>query len=237
MGFSFDDQFIQNLIMDHREFFKGQHYILLDNPPDTKVRELKDKYGLITIKYNSKKSSHTEEIRKILAIIAEEKSEEDTDYNKGREGNSKNNGNHSVIVGAKISDLDKNVDGNLFYKKLQIENITSGLIELSKVFYVAAESYIRELKNSGMSIDVIDALLGKVFIKYKERYSDTYEKYGDSQKFVEAVHESLKNIDFGRRSKLLSEYEVSDEDENRGLIHILADDEKRDIWWGEKRIK
>ncbi|KAA6447226.1 SIR2 family NAD-dependent protein deacylase [Bacillus swezeyi] len=236
MGFSFDDQFIQKLIKDHKEYFKGQHYIILDNPPDSKVKKLKDEFGLTTIKYDSKNSSHTEEIRKVLNIVAEGDSKYDTNVNTGKEGNSKKSASQLVIVGAKITDMDKNVESNLFYKKLQIENITPGLIDLSSIFYVAAESYIRELKNSGMSIKVIDALLGKVFIKYKERYSDTYEKYGDSQQFVEVVHETLKKIDFGRRSKLFSEHEVSDEDENRGLIHILADDEKRGIWWGEKRI-
>jgi hypothetical protein len=237
MGFSFDDQFIQKLIMDHREFFKGQHYILLDNPTYSKVKELKDKYGLTTIKYNSKKSSHPEEIRKVLAIIAEKKnSKDDTNNNNEGEGSIKKNKNQSIIVGAKITDMDKNVEGNLFFRKLQIENITPGLIELSKFFYVAAESYIRELKKNGMSIGVIDVLLGKVFIKYKERYSDTYEKFGDSQQFVEVVHKTLEKIDYGRRSKLFGEHEISDEDENRGLIHILADDEKRDIWWGEKRL-
>ncbi|MEC3655855.1 SIR2 family protein [Bacillus siamensis] len=237
MGFSFDDQFIQKLILDHREFFKGQHYILLDNPPDFRVKELKDKFGLTTIKYNSENSSHPKEIRKVLGLVAERKNEDDTDSNTKEGEKCEIIDNKLLITGAKISDMDKNVESNLFYKKLKVENITSGLIDLSSLFYVAAESYIRELKNSGMSIGVIDILLGKVFIKYKEKYSDTYEKFGNSQQFVEVVHETLKKLDLGRRSKLFSENEVSDEDENRGLIHILADDEKRDIWWGEKRIK
>ncbi|MCY9369966.1 SIR2 family NAD-dependent protein deacylase [Bacillus haynesii] len=237
MGFSFDDQFIQKLIMDHREFFKGQHYILLDNPSDSKVKVLKDEFGLTTIKYNSKNSSHSKEIRKVLSVVARRNSEGDTSGNLGEEVNIEKKSNQSVIVGAKISDMDKNVEENLFYKKLQIEEITPGLIDLSSTFYVAAESYIRELKNNGVSIEIIDSLLGKVFIKYKEKYLDTYEKFGDSQQFVEVVHETLKKIDLGRRSKLFSENEVSDEDENRGLIHILADDEKRNIWWGEKRFK
>ncbi|PRP55317.1 SIR2 family protein [Bacillus halotolerans] len=236
MGFSFDDLFIQGLIQNHREFFRGQHYIILDNPDDSKRKELKDKYGLATIKYNSDKSSHPEEIRKILSYISERDTGMDIEFEKNREKNIEEFDN-GIIVGAKITDLDKKVDDNLFYRKLQIENITPGLRSLSRLFYVAAEIYIRDLKNSGVSIDVINSLLSKVFIKYKERYSDTYEKYGDSQQFIEIVHKSLAEIDFGRRSKLLKENVISDEDENRGLIHILADDENRDVWWGEKRLK
>lgn len=233
IGFSFDDQFICKLIKDHREYFKGNHYIVLNNPSDAKVRELKEEYGLNTIKYNSEKSSHSEEIRKILAIISEQ------DNEKVSNGTTVSNKSKAkpVIVGARVTDLDQNVENNLFYRKLQIENIEQALVELSSAFYVAAEVYIRDLKNSGMSVDVINAILRKVLIKYKERYFDTYQKYGNSQQFVEVVHKTLEKIDFGRLSKFFSDNELSDEDENRGFIHILADDENRDIWWGEKRIK
>lgn len=232
MGFSFDDQFIRQLIKDHKEDFQGNHYIILNDPPEEKVKELKEEYGLVTIKYNSANSSHSEEIRKILAIMSEQSSEENPGGSKkGSEST------QPIILGAQITDMGQNVESNLFYKKLQIENIKPGLLKLSSIFYVAAESYIRQLKNSGMSVEVINAVLRKVFIKYNEKYSDTYEKHGDSQQFVEVVHKTLEDIDLGRLAKLFSDNQISDEDENRGLIHILADDEKIDIWWGEKRLK
>src|SRR5690606_22770593 len=56
IGFSFDDQFLRQLIKDHREYFKGDHYIILDNPSESKVRELKEDFGLNTIRYNSTNS-------------------------------------------------------------------------------------------------------------------------------------------------------------------------------------
>lgn len=40
-------------------------------------------------------------------------------------------------------------------------------------------------------------MLGKVFVKYMERYADTYNRYGDSQKFLEVVHKSLEGLNLG----------------------------------------
>jgi hypothetical protein len=233
MGFSFDDQFVRRLIKDHKSYFNGNHYIILNNPSDQKVRELKEEYGLITIEYNAENSSHTEEIRKILNYIS---AQEETEFKATESVINEEENAPKVIIGAKLSDMSQNVENNLFYRKLLIENIDASLIELSSYFYIAAEMYIRQLRNNGMPVEIIDAILAKVFIKYKERYYDTYKKFGDSQQFLEAVHRSLEKIDFGRYAKLFSDTEKSDEDENRGFIHILAEDEERDIWWGENRL-
>lgn len=236
MGFSFEDQFIRELIKNHRQYFKANHYIILDNPSNEKSRVLKEEYGLITIKYNSKNSSHSEEIRKILAHISEiKKDETSARVTQEIELNKKV---QNVVLGAQIDDFIQDVETNLFYQKLKIEDIETDLLELSKAFYVAAEIYIRDLKLNGMSVDVINAILAKVLIKYKERYRDTYNKNGkNSNEFLDAVHETLEKFDFGRLSNLFSENEVSDEDEKRGLVHILTNEEKINIWWGENRIK
>ncbi|MCK8453245.1 SIR2 family protein [Bacillus safensis] len=233
IGFSFDDQFLRQLIKDHREYFKGEHYIILDNPSELKVRDLKTEFGLNTIQYNSMKSSHSEEIRRLLSEISESDTEEDIYDNESESKDS--NKSSPVVLGAQISEIDQRVESNLFYKKLEIENIDPALRDLSSAFYVAAEVYIRNLKKSGMSLDVINNVLGKVLIKYKEKYYDTYRKYGDSLQFVEVVHETLEKLDLGRLSNLFNENQISDVDENRGLIHILTNDENIDIWWGEKR--
>lgn len=71
IGFSFDDQFVSALLKDHKEYFNGGHYIILNNPTDEKIRELRKEYGLITIDYQAENSSHTEEIRKILNQIGD----------------------------------------------------------------------------------------------------------------------------------------------------------------------
>jgi hypothetical protein len=228
MGFSFDDQFIRTLIKDHKSYFGSNHYILLNNPTADRVSELRKDYGLITIDFRTENSSHTIEIRKILQMISETPEQTEIAIQPAP--------SEPVLLGAGISDMTQNVENNLFYKKLLLENIDSSTIELSSYFYIAAEIYIRELRKNGMSIDVINAILAKVFIKYRERYSDSYKKHGDSQQFLEDVHSSLENIDFGRYARAFSENEKSDEDENRGLIHVLAEDASKEIWWGEKKL-
>lgn len=230
MGFSFDDKFVSDIIKDYKMYLKGIHYILLDNPSSGRIKELREDYGLITIPYDTNGSSHVKEIRRILQsihepiLVADEivvpKSEQDVP---------------TIVIGAGLKDFKKNVEGNLFYKKLKLEGIDKSIIELSSAFYVAAEEYIRNLKKAGMTLDIIDVMLGKVFIKYKERYVDTYKKYGDSERFLTVVHESLENYNFGRHALLLKDNK-SDEDENRGLIHVLAENEDEDIWWGDERF-
>lgn len=230
LGFSFDDQFIKRLILDHKHLFNGDHYIILDNPSDDKIRELKDIYGLKTIKYDSNKTPHNEAIRKILNYIKDEECSQD----KKSEGEIRDK--QSTIIGVQINDLQRNLEENLFYKKLKIEDIDDAFIELSSAFYIAAEIYIRELQKNGFSIEVINAMLAKVLMKHKEIYCEVYLEYGDSEKFVKAVHNSLKKIDWGRYSDFFTKGESSNEDENRGFIHILADDKSKEVWWGGKRI-
>jgi hypothetical protein len=230
MGFSFDDKFIRNLIRQHKDYLNGTHYIILNNPDSEKIKELRRDYGLITIGYDSVNSSHPKEIRKILKYMAEkeESSTSDSTIN--------SNSNPTLIVGAGINDIDRNVEGNLFYKKLVLEDIDPDLIDLCSDFFIAADLYIRDLKANGFSVNIIEAMLRKVLTKYKERFTDTYKVYGDSQEFLKVVHETLENIDFGRLAKSISANEISDEDENRGLIHVLADDGKKRVWWGAKRL-
>lgn len=231
IGFSFDDQFIKTLISEHKESFKGRHYILLNNPSESKINELRKEYGLLTIPYNIENSSHTEEIRKILLQVAKPIKKKDDENCNGESSHT----TPSVVVGAGLRALKQNLEGNLFFRKLKLENINPSLIELSSAFYVAADEYIREMKKLGMPIDVIDLILGQVFIEYKERYIDTYSEYGNSEKFLKVVHSSLEEIDFGRYNEILNKNK-SNKHENRGFVHILADNEEEDIWWGEERF-
>lgn len=227
MGFSFDDQFLKTLIKQHKQVFKGVHYILLNNPDDATTKELRSEYGLRTISYNTEGSSHPDEIRKILKSISEDVKKKDNEQ--------KDKSNSSVIIGAGLRAFKKNVEGNLFFKKLELENINSDLRELSSAFYVAADEYIREMKKLGMPIDIIDIILGQVFTEYKDRYVDTFMEHGNSEELLKIVHKSLENIEFGRYNVLLKNNQ-SNKNENRGFVHILADDESEEIWWGRERF-
>lgn len=227
IGFSFDDKFVSNLIKDYKKHLQGIHYILLNNPSQERIRELREEFGLITIPYDTTNSTHTIEIRKILNQIRTEP--------ENVQPPSVNNEIDEACLGAGLTDFKKNLTDHLFYKKMKIENIDEATIELSTLFYVASESYIRFLSKEGVSLKVIDILLGKVFIKYQERYVDTYKKYGNSEQFLNVVHESLESLNLGRYTDLLKG-KHSDENENRGLIHLLAEDDTINIWWGKERL-
>ncbi|MDT9027884.1 SIR2 family NAD-dependent protein deacylase [Rossellomorea yichunensis] len=231
LGFSFDDQFIRTLIEQHKDSFKGVHYILLDNPDEPTTRELRSKFGLRTIPYNTEGSTHSNEIRKILHHISQplkKKDKEKLDDNNGST-------NTSLVIGAGLKSLKKDLEGNLFYRKLKLENINPSLIRLSSVFYVAADEYIKDMNKLGMPIDVIDLILGQVFIEYMDKYANTFEEHGDSEEFLKVVHKSLEDIDFGRYDEILRKNK-SNKSENRGFVHILADNEE-DVWWGRERFK
>lgn len=229
MGFSFDDQFIRRLINDHKDYFRSTHYILLEDPTDDKVIQLRSDYGLLTIPYTRQGTSHAEEIRKILNYISVP-SVKETEPQTGTTVQ-----NVKPIIGAGLTDIQQNVEENVFYKKLMLEEIETGTLELARLFYIAAEKYIRLLKKSGMDIQVIDAIFYRVYLKYKECYVQTFQKFGDSHEFVNVVHKSLEEIDFGRYADYFKG-NVTDEYENRGLIHLLAD-ESDEVWWGEKRFE
>lgn len=228
MGFSFDDQFIRTLIKEHKEFFMAKHYIILSDPTPEKIRELREEFGLLTIPYSTKESSHADGIREILQAMSS------SSLMVNHQAKDTNTPTSTIVVGAGIDDLQKDMANNLFYKKLKIENIDQSLIELSSAFYVASEEYIRELKKAAIPLNIIDMMLRKVFTKYKERYADTYKRYGNSEEFLAIVHSSLKNLDYGRLKQLLKD-NLADEDEIRGLIHLLAEDEKLEVWWGDNR--
>ncbi|MEQ6853609.1 SIR2 family protein [Lysinibacillus capsici] len=232
LGFSFDDKFVSNLILDYKKHLQGIHYILLNNPSQERIRELREKYGLITIPYDSTNSSHTTEIRKILDVLTNNEPSLKIEFPKGTE---KSTAKETTFLGAGLSDLKENLSDHLFYKKLKLESIDEDNIELSTLFYIASEKYIRFLRNEGISLDVIDMLLGKVFIKYREKYVVVYKKYGNSEEFLNVVHESLEALDLGRYTDLLKDKE-SDENESRGLIHLLAEDDSLDVWWGKGRF-
>ncbi|BAH44559.1 hypothetical protein BBR47_35820 [Brevibacillus brevis NBRC 100599] len=66
LGFSFEDQYIKQLIKDYKSHFNNTHYIILTNPSPDRVLELKEECGLEVIPINVKDSTRVKEIRKLL---------------------------------------------------------------------------------------------------------------------------------------------------------------------------
>lgn len=156
LGFSFNDSFVKTLVEHHKQFFKGTHYLLIDKDSITgsKKKDLSVNYGIKILEYDISKSSHVEEIRKILAVISDEPN------------------NVSDVVGVQsypsigIDDLISSSEemdlNNLFYQKLELAGIGEKLKEVSQYFYIAAEKFIRTSKDFGLPKEFIDGILAEV---------------------------------------------------------------------------
>ncbi|MBF4502248.1 SIR2 family protein [Savagea sp. SN6] len=231
LGFSFNDTFIRTLIKEHKSYFKGTHYLLVNaGELDTKQkRNLFREYGLTIIEYDIADSSHIRELRYLLAEITEEnimEPEGKKDYQVAKT-------NYTSIT---IDDLtnSKNHEKSLFYRKLEIANIGEKLSEISKYFYIAAEKFIRESKKFGLPKEFIDGILAEVFMKYKERYIEIYDIEGKTSKeLLIEIHKNLENINIDR---LVNNTNKPTSAESKGFIHVLADDEEKDVWWGSERL-
>ncbi|MCK2017946.1 SIR2 family protein [Peribacillus frigoritolerans] len=73
MGFSFNDYYFSQLLKKYNDIFKVSHYILLDRPTQEQVAELKEKYRLNVIAYDSTQSGHEVKIRSFLNQIGKKK--------------------------------------------------------------------------------------------------------------------------------------------------------------------
>lgn len=95
-----------------------------------------------------------------------------------------------------------------------------------------SDSYIRKLKQNNIPIELIDGVFGLCHVKYLDSRVKMYRKEKDSEKFLEKVVEDINSTNF----KELNKYMEPKIPQKSGFIHILADDETRDIKWGEKEI-
>lgn len=224
LGFSFNDTFVKKLIKEHKDYFKGTHYLLVQaGNLDTKQKhELIREYGLKIIEYNITNSSHVTEIRKILNDITNEESRETS-----------NNINYTSIGIDELFSSDIHQE-NLFYRKLEIAKVGENLREISKFFYIAAEKFIRQSKKLGLPKSFIDGILAEVFMKYKEKYVELYEiEEKTSSELLIEIHRNLENINIDR---LVDKSNKPTNSESKGFIHVLADDEDKDVWWGNERL-
>lgn len=223
LGFSFDDFFVRKLIKEHKDFFKGNHYMVIDSDSvdNEKIASLNKDYGINCIVYSTKNSSHIEEIRKILLEITEEP----------KVDNSINNANVGID---ELLTTETDYRNSLFYRKLQVANIADDLIEVSEYFYIAAEKFIRKTKKLGYPKGFIDGILAEVFMMYKDKYSQIYTRNKkSSEDLLIEIHKNLENLNIER---LVDSTNRPMDSENKGFIHVLADDGEKNIWWGDERL-
>ncbi|EHR4852471.1 SIR2 family protein, partial [Enterococcus faecalis] len=233
LGFSLQDVFTQRLLQQHRKYFKGNHYMLVseESIQGTDILSFREEYGVKVITYNINDSDHYHEIKKFLNHLCDSHEGEKQIESSIDEKTSPN----GKIVGAKITDFNANHEDSLFYKKLKLANIQDQSIYLSKLFYISAEKFIREAKRLGVSIEIIDGILAQVFMSYHDNFVRIYDSdKQNSQELLEVMHSSLEEIDLNR---YVEQRIMPNRYESKGMIHLLADDEQKDIWWGSERFE
>jgi hypothetical protein len=224
IGFSFEDHYISDLIKKYKDYFNTKHFIILDRPHPSLVEMLKKEYLLEVIPYDSTIDGHTQGIRTILQQLQMESQvminqEQIDDFLLP-----------PVVQKGQLQQLE----GHLFAKKLKIENIDPAILEMSKEFYYYADAYIRKMRKKRMPENLIQTILTLCFMKYKILKHE-FHVHKDSQRLVNDVHAALENIDYGRAKQYLDNASPYDF-EKKGFAHILADDEQKDLWWGNKRF-
>ncbi|NFM77952.1 SIR2 family protein [Clostridium botulinum] len=237
MGFSFNDVFIQKIIKDNNEFFKSKHYIVLANPSTENIKWLKEQYNLETIAYNSENSSHSEEIRKILNKICL-KNEESGEMVSSIYANEIVEDLLDILpTNAKKKELEK----NLFCKKLRLEKIGELKIDYSKDCFFTAEQYFRWLKKSGIKNNDIIAnhLLDLSYMKYKELLINEFYGNKDSDSLLKFVHASLSKLEYSKLKNKINDENMPNDINKQGFIHVLADnsDTEKQVWWGDERFE
>ena len=227
IGMSFDDQFMRALLKNHVSIFKSKSFILLDKSQSDKFDELKKNYNIEVIEYDSSSSNHILAIRDVLKEIANSKSFPTNSINLECE-----------VIGPKLDDKRlETSEENLFYKKLKLENVDDSILELATLYFLAAEEYILSLRKNSVSKEILEKILYIVFATYKEEFVIEYKKNKCSESFVNKVHSVLKDVDFSRHMIDLESKQHITKLERQGLIHNLADDPIKGIWWGDHRIK
>ncbi|HFJ9437064.1 TPA: ABC-three component system protein [Bacillus albus] len=226
IGFSFDDEYIKNFFENYVKDFQSKHYLILNKPSRALVQELNEKYRVEVLSYEAESDiEHTIEISKLLHEISKKK-------DSGKLGGSSPENEH--FLGKLEMGKKQEFDGSLFCRKIGIEDIDKPTLDLSKEYFYQAESYLRFLRENNFDEGFIKSILRIIDIKYKELYKGEYLSNENSQEFIDLVHSALKSTDFGRYQKKISDMEPLDS-ENKGFIHILADDMTEDIWWGKQR--
>ncbi|MGH0669620.1 hypothetical protein [Bacillus paranthracis] len=129
----------------------------------------------------------------------------------------------------------ENLNDDLFHQKLLVENIDEDTRDLSQEYFLFAEKYIRELTEyDGFDEGIVGSMLNLCRIRHKETYKESFKVHENSQSFVDEMHSILNEMNYGRIEGVLGLNKPMSS-ENKGFIHVLANDPEVDIWWGHKR--
>lgn len=231
MGFSFNDYYIKDLLNRNNKSYNSEHFIILDNPTPEAKNKFINEYGINVIEYNSENNTkHAESLRKIINIIKNESNHNEPDTSQSLQNDSMDEDWPEMLT----NEERKEMENNLFCKKIRLENIDEITLEFSKDCFFWTEELIRKLRKKGFSDSVIRKILNVSYMKYIEVKNNVYRYGRNSQLFIDKVHEVLAEMDIkeictSKANEMCTYQKI-------GSIHIIADERDLNVWWGEQRF-
>lgn len=238
IGFSMNDKYIKDLLEKNKLYFNSQHYIMLDRPDDKIKKILKNDYSVNVIEYDASKKGHAQAIREILNEIIEDSTDDKIEEKDSEEEFKKKSvdivGESTILLRVPEIEEREELSKCRFYKKLLIEDIDEISREFSQDCYFMADIATRMLRKKGFTEQLIESILTIAYMEFSKVKYNVYRHTHNSQLFLESVHTVLEKYDFYENENLnnkLNFYPL----QKQGFIHILADNSKKDIWWGSER--
>ena len=122
----------------------------------------------------------------------------------------------------------------LFCKKIRIENIDEITLDYGKDCFFMTDILIRKLRKKGYSEEHIKKLLFLSYNEYLSVKNNTYKFNKNSQLFIDEVHKALCDANVYEAIGMNNQYVL--EAQKQGLIHLVADDKTKNVWWGGNKI-
>lgn len=125
------------------------------------------------------------------------------------------------------------MEGALFVKKMNVENIDYETKQYGKNSFFYCEDYIRKLEKSNSPLTILADAFSQCYTTYSSIRYKTYRKNSNSQEFIDLVINNIENHNFNELNKLLPLRKF----EKSGFIHTLANSEDKDVKWGDKDVE
>lgn len=125
------------------------------------------------------------------------------------------------------------MEGALFVKKMDIEQIDFETKYFSKNAFFYCEDYIRKIEKSNTPLIYLDDTFSKCYSTYIDIRYHLYRKNKNSQAFIEKVMDDISDLKLKNLQKLLP----LNKQQKVGFIHTLANDKERDVKWGDTNVE
>jgi len=142
------------------------------------------------------------------------------------------------LKNSKVDDIDyekimsEEYNDEYFVEKLLIADVHNSLVDDSKKHFYYSEE-IRKIFTSSNDRKILQELYAKIESLYKNLYGDLItKKITSSNELVNEIHKKIIEDDRDFLDTTLSKINGL---HKKGMIHLLANDLKRDIFWDENK--